>query len=182
MYHGAVCRGRGIETLIEVITRYEDVRLIILGNAESENYRGELLQKTEMLHTANKVLFREAVPIEELWKYIGAVDVSMATISPVTKSYYYALPNKLFESIQAGIPIIASDLPEMKKIVEKYQIGLVCIPDDVEDICRCVDVMQNNAKQYAEFKRNLQLAKADLCWEQEKKILMHSYQKILQSA
>lgn len=103
----------------------------------------------------------------------------MMMISPVTKSYYYALPNKFFESIQALTPMIASDLPEMKYLIEKYKIGLTCKPENVQEIYNCVMRMHNDQALYKSCKENLKAAKAELCWENEKRILMKAYRKVL---
>lgn len=179
IYHGMLGEGRGIETLLEAVTEIKDAGLIILGNCSSKKYKEELVIKAEKNNIFNRVLFFDAVPIKELWKYVGAADVSMVSIVPIVKSYYYALPNKLFESIQSLTPIIASDLPEIKKIVQSYKIGLLNKPDDVEDIVRCINTMKENKTQYKLFKKNLEIAKQELCWEEEKKILLKAYQGII---
>lgn len=179
MYHGLVSHGRGIETLLKVISACNGVGLVIMGNSDNAEYRSELTQKANNMNIKNLVLFHEAVPIEDLWNYLGAIDVSMITISPLTMSYYYALPNKFFESIQATVPIIASDLPEMKRIIKEYNIGLTCEPDDVDDIKRCVYILKDNIKLYKQIKENMQHAKHVLCWEKEKSLLKKAYQEII---
>ncbi len=179
MYHGVVGEERGIETLLDVASNIKDVGIIILGNCDSKSYKGQLLNKAKSLKILDRVLFQNAVPIKDLWKYVGAIDVSMVLIAPTSKSYYYALPNKLFESIQALTPVIASDLPEMRKIIAAYNIGFLNAPSDINGIVKCVDIMKNNKTQYDLFKKNLISAKKELCWENEKKILIKAYEKII---
>ena len=92
-----------------------------------------------------RILFWPPVPIETLVNYVGAVDLELMPIEPIVQSHYYVLPNKLFESIQAETPLIASDLPEMQRIVAQYGVGLTCKPNDVDGLCRCIDQMRGDA-------------------------------------
>ena len=98
---------------------------------------------------------------------------------PVVKNHYFSSPNKFFESIQAEVPVIASDLPEMRRIVDQYHIGLCCKPNDVEELCRCIDKLREDAVFYARCKENLKIAKQDLCWEKEKNVLQQAYRALL---
>lgn len=179
IYHGMLGEGRGIEVLLEAIANIEGIGLIILGNCNDKKYKEYLINRAETSNVLGRILFLDAVPINELWKYVGAADVSMVPIIPIVKSYYYALPNKLFESIQSLTPVIASDLPEIRKIIERYKIGLLSFPGEVADIIRCIKIMKDDKAQYTLFKENLRIAKRILCWEEEKKVLSEAYQTIL---
>lgn len=174
IYHGALTTGRGIENLIKAISHFDDVGLVVLGNG-SVDYTEQLKQYILKNQVSHKVILRSAVPIGQLWKYVGAADVSMATIEFSAKSYYFALPNKFFESIQSMTPVIASDGPEMKRIIEKYEIGLTCKPDNVEDICCCIEKMRSDKAFYDSCKNNLNKAKEELCWEREKEVLKRAF-------
>lgn len=174
MYHGAVIRDRGIERLIEAVGKLEDVGLVILGNG-NETYLNSLRKLVEEHNAATKVLFHAAVPQKELWRYVGAADISLAPIEMVARNHYYSLPNKFFESIQSMTPIIASEVPEMQRIIERYQIGLTCKPGDVDDICHCIERMLNDKVFYKQCKENLRRAKKELCWENEKKKLIQAF-------
>lgn len=170
MYHGAVTKGRGIETLIDVVSINMNIVLFVLGDG-SENYIEELKRQAQQV-ADGRVAFHPAVPYQELWKYVGAADVGMVTIPAGCKSYYYMLPNKLLENIQCLTPIIGSDFPEIRKIVDKYRIGLLCDPTSIEEINRCIEVMRLDKEFYLQCKKNLLTAKQDLCWENEKKVLI----------
>lgn len=178
MYHGSVGERRGIEILLDTIADIKDAGVIILGSCGDKSFKEGLIKKAKKLDVLDRILFLHAVPIKELWKYVGAADVSMMLIVPSVKSYYYALPNKLFESIQALTPVIASDLPEMKRIIKLYNIGLLSAPSDIQRIIKCVELMKNDKEKYGFFKENLKIAKRELCWEEEKKILFEVYQDI----
>ena len=102
----------------------------------------------------------------------------LATFEAITKSYYYSLPNKLFENIQSLTPVICSDFPEMRRIIKKYNIGLTCDPQDISEIARCILLLKEDKKLYEKLEENLKLAKKELCWEEEKKILQEALKKL----
>ena len=174
MYHGGVSRGRGIETLLEVVKQSENTCLLILGNGE-KNFMERLEQLSKSLGVSERVLFLPAVQMEQLWQYVGAADIGMVTIPAVAKSYYYMLPNKFFENIQAETPVICSDFPAISPIVKKYNIGLTCDPTDVGSICACISKLQTDKEFYMALKSNIKKAKEDLCWEKEKQVLFNAF-------
>ena len=146
-----------------------------MGKQTDSRLIEEINSSAQALGVSDRILFLPAVDIEELWKYVGAVDVEMMLIEPIVKSYYYALPNKLFEAIQAETPMIASDLPEMKRIVEQYRIGLCCPPGDLEASDACLEKLLTDREFYRQCRDNLRSAKEELCWEKEKQILTDAY-------
>ena len=178
MYHGGVSQGRGVETLLEVVKKNNSVCLLILGNG-SDSYISSLKLKAKELAVSNRIIFHPAVPISELWRYVGASDIGMITIPAVAKSYYYMLPNKFFENIQSETPVICSDFPAIAPIVRKYNIGLTCNPTDVESINACIMEMQTNKALYNTFKANMKNAKEDLCWENEKQVLIRAFKQYI---
>jgi len=121
------------------------------------------------------VLFHDAVPIEILWQYLGAVDLGAITIPNTCGSYYYCLPNKLFENIQAETPMIGNNFPEIIRIIEGYNIGLCCDPHNLDEIAANIEKMRDDKALYAKMKENLKSAKKELCWENEKKVLIEAY-------
>ncbi len=178
MYHGVVMAGRGIEKLLEVVKCMNGVNVVILGNG-LETYLAGLKKLAKEYGIAERVLFHPAVPIGELWKCVGAADVGMITIPAVAKSYYYMLPNKFFENIQSETPVIGSNFPEIKRLVDKYGIGLLCNPEKIEEICACVEKMCTDRVFYEKCKRNMLTAKEELCWEKEKKTLIAAFHDYL---
>jgi len=178
MYHGGVMSGRGIETLLKSIQINKNIVVVVLGYGE-KSYLEQLKHLAEELHISKRVLFHSAVNIDDLWQYVGAIDVGMVTIPPVSISDYYMLPNKFFENIQSLTPIIGSEFPEISKIVNKYDIGLLVNPENVDEIADAIEDMRTNSKMYTRFKTNLKKAKEELCWENESKVLAEAYGNIL---
>ena len=174
-YHGIVAPSRGIETVIEIVKRVENIGAIIVGYPSSENYLNELKQTVIRDNLQDRIQFVGAVENRDLWKYIGAVDISMLVLPPVSASYYYSLPNKLFEAIQSETPIIGSDFPEISKVIKDYNIGQVVQWDNHEMIAEAVEKLINDKELYKAVKNNVIKAKEELCWENEKKQLINLY-------
>ena len=177
MYHGGIMRGRGIENLLIALSKLENVAIILLGNGENE-YISNLKTIIKQLNIEKIVLFHPAVPQSILWRYVGAVDVGMITIQNICPSYYYSLPNKLFENIQAITPVIASNFPEIAAIVEEYNIGICCDPSKPEEIAKSIILMQSDNLKYNSHKKGLLVAKEIFFWEKEQQVLIEAYSEI----
>ena len=175
MYHGGLCKNRGIEQLLEAVNGLDAINLLLIGNPESEGYMN-FLKANFIDGMSGKVVVMPAVLHAILWKYIGAVDLCVAPIIPKCRSYYFALPNKLFEAIQAGTPLLVSDLPEMKRIVEGYKIGECVDSEDVESLKRKILEMKANGKE--PYIEGLAKARDELTWENEKKALSRAYSQM----
>jgi glycosyltransferase len=178
LYHGVIMDGRGIENIIKAIADTEGVKCIVLGFGE-DTYMQELKKEISANHLEERVVFHDAVPQEELWKYVGAVDVGIVVLDNICLNHYYCLPNKFFQNIQAHTPIIGSDFPELKRMIKKYNIGLVCKADSPEALRDAIIRLKNDKELYKSFKENLKIASKELCWENEKRILIDAYKAIL---
>lgn len=176
MYHGYVTAGRGIELLIEAAARTESAGVMILGNGEEE-YRLFLRRMVLEKGMGGRVLFHDAVEYNELWKYVGAADISVIPIETIAENHRLSLPNKLFESIQSMTPVIASDVPEIQRIVEKYKIGICFKAGDANDLQYCINKLIGDTSLYSECKSMLSKAKRELCWENEKVILQKAFRE-----
>lgn len=178
MYHGAVVPSRGAESMLQAIVDMPDVAAVILGNG-AESYIKQLKRLTEELGIVDRVLFKKAVPLDELSRFVAAVNAGVIAAPAACRSYYFGLPNKLFENIQALTPIIASDFPELRRIVKGYEIGLLVDPFQISQITEAIKKMKTDALFYQTCKKNLHTAKEELCWENEKEVLKKAYEEVL---
>ncbi|MBQ4313556.1 MAG: glycosyltransferase [Clostridia bacterium] len=165
-YHGAITPVRGIDTAIEAISKCENTALFVIGDGP-ESFISQMKALAAELGVADRVYFHEAVPLDELWSYIGAADVGLVTVPPVSESYYHMLPNKFFENIQALTPVICSDFPDIRKVMDSYGIGLAADPTNAASIASAIEAMRLNPELYASFEKGLLAAKENLCWEHE---------------
>lgn len=164
LYQGALNLGRGLELLIESMRYIDGAVLQIIGSGDVDT---ELKRFTNKLHLENKVRFLGRLPLERLWKYTASASIGISLEENMGLNYQYALPNKLFDYIQARIPVIISDLPEMTSIVNKYKIGKVLVERTPEKLAQLINEMLAKRFIENEYVTNLELAARELCWERE---------------
>jgi len=168
LYQGVLNPGRGIKPMIDSLFFLKNVDLVIIGFGKVKE---ELKQYVKEKKMENRVHFLGRIPYEKLPNYAKIADVGMVLEEPLGKSFEYSLPNKLFDYTHANIPIIASPLVEVKKIVEKYKIGLVIENYNPKHIASVVERLLTDNQLIKKIKQNQHKAKAELCWEKEVKIL-----------
>ena len=178
MYHGAIMSGRGFQVFIEAVERLHDIYGLILGYGESTDVEA-LKQRLHSSTARDRLAYHEAVPQKDLWKYIAAADVEMVTVQAINQSYFYSLPNKLLESIQAGTPVIASIFPEIEKTVNRYHVGLTCDPENVDEVCACIEKLKNDPEFRERCRKNAVAAKEELSWETESRKLRRAFLQLV---
>jgi glycosyltransferase involved in cell wall biosynthesis len=139
-----------------------------------DDYRAGLEELTRTEGVADRVEFAGAVPPEKLLETISEASVGLALIEPVCLSYRMSLPNKLFEYVAAGIPVLGSDLPAIGALVNEHEIGLVAQPDQVADVASKLSEMlepQCNAR----FRIATRRAAKRLNWDRESQLLAAAY-------
>jgi glycosyltransferase involved in cell wall biosynthesis len=172
IYQGAVNIGRGIETMIEAMRYIPNAVFLIIGGGDKED---ELRQYVSLNKLNDKVQFTGKLHYTKLHQYTCMADLGISLEENMGLNYYYALPNKIFDYIQASTPIIASDLPEIKNIVETYKVGIVIKDRTPHNIANEINNLLNNKERIARIKENQSIAAELLCWENEKTELLKLY-------
>ena len=164
IYQGVLLEGRGLKLIINALASLPNAQLVIIGDGFLKD---KLLALSNKLQVANQVHFLGMKKHDELINYTAAGDIGLAIIENISISYYHALPNKLFEYIMAGLPVISSNLPQMKKIVDQYKIGEVIDPENPKEIETALQKLFYNPKLLSEYKNNCKLAREELNWQNE---------------
>jgi glycosyltransferase involved in cell wall biosynthesis len=176
IYQGALNVGRGLETMIEAMRFLGDFHFQIFGD-------GDISVQLRMLAgeqgVGDRVEFMGRIPFRELKAFTRKASLGISLEEDRGLNYRYALPNKLFDYIQAGIPVLVSDLPEMRRIVLEYGIGRVVKDPAPEAIAEQVREMMDSHDQRMVWKKNLRKAAAELCWEKEEEKLLALYRRAL---
>ena len=173
LYQGGFTQYRGLEELIEAFTYLdESFCLVFMGYGKIRNEL-EVIVYSKGLN--NRIKFLPAVPQIELLKYTSSADLGVIPYKPVSLNNYYTLPNKLFEYINAGIPIIASDLPELRRIIKGYDIGYLFDPYKSESIADAIKYVFSDKERYAAIKANTSKAAGEYNWNKESKKLLECY-------
>lgn len=158
---------RGAEEIIEALRNLssENFIFLIVGSGDVIFILKEMVAKYKM---EDKVIFTGKVPMDQLIRYTVLADVGITMDKDTNVNYRYSLPNKLFDYIQCGIPVLASDLVEIRAIVEKYEIGEIVSNLEPSYLSKKMADFLNNESKLAGYKKNALKAAEELCWEKEK--------------
>lgn len=176
LYQGALNIGRGLQQAIRAMHFIDNAMLFIAGDGDIK-LQLEALVKTEKLE--NKVRFTGRMPLEELAKLTVQADLGLSIEEDLGLNYRFALPNKLFDYIQAQVPVLVSNLPEMAAIVNQYQIGAVTDSLDPELLAMQMNEALTNTEKRKDWKKNLKKAARELTWEKEEKVLRKIFSNFL---
>ncbi len=169
LYQGGLSSGRGIEILLNTFKDIKDEKSVIAFMGYG------LLQKD--IEKASKeyvnIYFHPAVSPDVLLDYTSSADFGISTIEDTCLSYHYCLPNKMFEYTMAEIPVIVSNLPEMKRIVEDNAIGIVSKKNNPDGLREAIQKATRLDKE--ELQKNIQKVKKVYNWEEQEKVLLEVY-------
>lgn len=170
IYQGALNANRGIELMIETMQYLADYQLLIVGDGDLS----ELLnRKVSELKLLDRIQFTGRINFQDVSFYTKKAVLGLSFEEDMGLNYRYALPNKMFDYIQANIPVLVSDLPEMKKIIQEFEIGEVLKIREPQKIA--VQVKTIVEEKNKKYRTKLKEASTILCWEKEKEILFGIY-------
>lgn len=164
---------RGAEELVQAMKHLPEVLLLIIGGGDVIE---QLKKQVAQLNLSN-VKFISRIPVDELYQYTVNTDLGLTVDKDTNLNYRYSLPNKLFDYIHAGIPILASPLPEVLKIVNNCQVGEAIANHEPEHIASRIREMLSDEMKLATYRENCKFAAKELCWEVEGKKLIEVYQR-----
>jgi glycosyltransferase involved in cell wall biosynthesis len=173
LHLGVVDRDRGLEQVVRALTLVPQARLVLLGPARAPVLVA-LRQLAEDLGVASRLVHLPPVPRAEILRWAGEADVGLCTFLPTSRSHVLALPNKLFEYALAGLPIVASDLPEMRRFVGQQRLGALCDPTEPRDVARAIrDVLERRVPLATAEER--EALRREVSWEREREKLRAAY-------
>jgi glycosyltransferase involved in cell wall biosynthesis len=177
LFQGGLSAGRNLEVLVEAtgLVRNPYLNLVILGDGQLGDSLKNMVKARKL---GDRVHFHPAVPQGDLLRYSACADAGIIPYQAICLNNYYCTPNKLFEFIAAGVPILASDLPEIRNLIETHRIGLVGDLSTTEKTAKQIDDFFSNPMRLKQWQDNVLRARQHVCWENESKKLVKIFDQL----
>lgn len=175
IYQGGIQQGRGLERLARVAAEVHNAYFVFIGGGRMDQ---SLHAIVDDLGLQERVHFIPTVALADLPIYTASADIGVQPIENTCLNHYTTDSNKLFEYVQAGLPVVASDLPEIRQVVRRYDLGLLVPPGDSTGLASALQdlVSDNNRRNYhaAQSRSAAQV----LNWEGQELELIQLYERV----
>lgn len=169
-------RGRCLNELVDAFTQLPDgIDLVFLGEGEAH---GTLEARARDLGLSGRVRFIPPVAPDAVAATISDAQAALVLLRPDSWHSRATLPNKLFEAVAAGLPVVASDSPALRRVVDGYRLGIICDGTDPAAIARAIRRLLQ-PEQWAEYRRAAIQAQEHLNWRAESERLCALYRSLL---
>ena len=176
VYFGAITRNRGLATALRALALVPELHMRFVG-PEAWGYRSELAALAGELGVAGRLELLDPVPPDRAASVLADADLGLALIEPACLSYRMTLPNKLYEYVAAGLPILAGEVPVLAAEVRGNRIGLVADPADPVAVAAALRAMLEPDAQ-RELRAAVRLVARDAVWEREQVRLSELYEAV----
>lgn len=176
LYQGGIQVGRGLDKIVEAIDKFNDGITVFIGDGKLKT---EIMKMVEERKLNEKVRFLNKVPVDELKYYTANAYLGFQVLNNVCFNHYSACSNKLFEYMMSKVPVVACNFPEIKRIVEGEQTGLVVDSHNPDEIAKAVNTLLENKELHSMFKENCTVAREKYNWNNEKEKFVRIYNDLL---
>lgn len=175
LYQGALNVGRGIEELIEAMSFVNKGKLWIVGEGDISS---QLKNKVQTIGLEDKVEFWGKIPFEKLRAITQRAKIGVSLEKKEGLNYTYALPNKVFDYIHAGVPVLYADLQEVKKTLKDFKVGEELISYGPKVMADQLNRMLEVTGPYDEWVEECKRAAKELNWQKEQEVLLAIFEKL----
>lgn len=175
VHQGSLQKNRGVEQTIDAVRDIPNITYVIIGYGQ---HRPFLENYVEQAGLSEKVKFFGPVPADELIAWTASADIGICTIVGITKSYLHSMPNKLFEYTMAGLPVVASNYPDMGAYVTENQMGITCDPESPASIADAIKLLLGDSAFREKLANGAKIARKTFNWENEQKKLLEIYSNL----
>jgi glycosyltransferase involved in cell wall biosynthesis len=180
LYQGAFHADRGIQVTVAALERpeLEDAVLVCLGSGVLE---GWLIDQTARPELADRLFVLPQVPVDRLLEWTASADVLVAVYEASDLNNRLSTPNKLYEALAAGVPVVTSDFPERARFIAETRAGALADPGDPAAVARAIgSLLALPAEQRLDLRRRARRASLERYnWETESRTLLDAYRRLL---
>jgi glycosyltransferase involved in cell wall biosynthesis len=173
LYQGGLSKGRGVDLLLETFKERKDDSVVIVFMGDGE-LKDKIVQESMK---SSSIFFHPAVDSAIVLEYTSSADIGIHMIKNTCLNHYYCMPNKLFEYAMAGLPVIVSNMKEMREMVKKYNMGIVVKDESTISINEAIDkVLTLDIQQ---IKQNARKCAEENAWEEQEVKMINEYKRVL---
>jgi glycogen synthase len=165
-HHGALVPGRGLELIVASVPLWHRRFSLRLRGPVDPDYLVKLRALIDRNGVADRVTIAPPLPMERLISDASEADIGIHLLPPFGPQNRFSLPNKLFEFLMAGLAVVVSDLPEMRRIVEAYDVGIVIADATAQGVASQINALDSDAVNA--YKQAALATANKLCWDNEK--------------
>ena len=166
---------RGAEEAVQMMRYLDDVKLIIAGSGDVIDQLKQLSQNEGI---RGKVIFLPKMKYSELMRVTASCNLGLTLDKDSNINYRFSLPNKLFDYMHAGIPVIASNLPEVSRVIHEFGFGIITNTHEPEAMARMIKELKDNHELMTQMRQACVRATNQLNWQNEAKILSLFYPSV----
>lgn len=176
LYQGGMQPGRGLFNLIEAASRIDGAVFVLLGLGVLAD---ALRERVAARGLAGRVHVLPPVPADELHEWTCSADIGVQILDNTCLNHYTTDSNKLFEYLMAGLPVVASDFPEIRRVIETHDVGLLVDPADLDAVISALRRLIDDRDLRARLRANALRAAPQLSWETQVPALLEPYEALL---
>lgn len=179
VHSGGLIGGRHLPELVASLAHLpQDIMLVLMGKGPLQP---QLTDQARRLGVADRLLMIPPVPPASVAPTLSQADAAAVLIASQGDSYHHALPNKFFEAVAAGLPLVASPIPEVAGLVRRYDLGVICDPTNPAEIAQAIRTILEPGN-LAHYRANVCRAREELNWEVEEGRLIAFYEAIFRDS
>lgn len=179
LYIGALIWGRGLEVLIDAMMFVDPPAVaVLLGPHQRTSYLNALKHRVLERDLRDRVCFHPPVSSESIVQYARDATIGVAPSEGSCLSYRYGIGNKVFECLQAGLPLVVSDLPEMSMFVRRYGVGETFPDRDPKALACTLNRMLSSPESLEVYRLRVAAASRELTWSNEEPKLLSVYDSL----
>jgi len=175
IYQGGLSKGRGLKELVRSADLVKNTAFVIVGDGAMAE---DLRHTAQQLGKQARVIFTGRLSLESLPEVTASATIGVVLTQNTCLNHFFTLPNKIFEYLQAGIPVIGSNLPEIARVIRDYQVGEVLDNISTEAIADCINRLLSDPDRYRHLAKNARIAARKLNWGIESKKLLALYNEL----
>jgi glycosyltransferase involved in cell wall biosynthesis len=176
LYQGLMIKGRGYEEFVKSGKFIDDtITLVLRGYGFIEDELKKIISNENL---QNRVRFDPPVEIKDIISKATDSHLGIVLTQPININFKYTVSNKIFEYMQAGLPVLMSDIPEHRYLNEKFNFGVIVEDFSPQNIAASINELHTNPTKYNLLRNNAIKAADVMCWERESLKLLDLYRSL----